>query len=138
MKPVVAITGAGPFALSCFDRLLQWLIGLARGEIEEGGGTAMEGSAAYLFRWRAQYVLVAAGKRDWRTAVDMRIDSARNDDLAAGVDGARGTGSSEAARSADGRDSAAGDADIGHLRGGRHHRQSAGNDQVEHSAPLFD
>src|SRR5271169_4049911 len=138
MKPVVAITGAGPFSLSCFDRLLQWLIGRTWGEIEEGGGTAMEGSAADLFRRRAQHVLVAAGKRDRRTAVYMRIDPARNDDLAVGVDGAPSTGSGEAARSADGRDLAPSDADIGHLGGGRHHRQSPGNDQVEHTAPPFD
>src|SRR5580658_1413564 len=115
MKPVVAIAGAGPFALAHLDRSRQRLIGWARGEIEQGGCAAMEGSATDLFRRRAQHVLVAAGKRDRRTAMDMRIDPARNDDLAVGVDRARSTGSGEAARSADGRDLAAGDADIGGL-----------------------
>ena len=70
--------------------------------------------------------------------MDVRVDPARNDDLAVGVDGARSTGSGEAARSANGRDLAAGDADIGGLGGGRHDRQPPGNDQVEHSAPPFD
>ena len=98
----------------------------------------MEGGAADLFRRRAQHVLVAAGKRDRRTAVDMRIDPARNDDLAVGVDSALGTGGGEAAWGAYSGDLAAGDADIGGLGGSRHHRQSPGNDQVEHWAPPFD
>jgi hypothetical protein len=63
---------------------------------------------------------------------------ARNDDLAVGVDAARSAGSGEAAGSANGCDLAAGDADIGGLGGGRHDRQSPGNNQVEHSAPRFD
>jgi hypothetical protein len=138
MKPVVATAGAGPLALADLYRLLQRLIGRARGKIEQGRCTAMQGGAADLFRRRAQHVLVAAGKRDRRAAMDMRIDPARNDDLAVGVDGARGTGGGEAAGSADSCDLAAGDADIGGLGGGRHDRQTPGNDQVEHSAPPFD
>ena len=89
VKAVVAIAGAGPFALAQLDRLLQRLIRRARGEIEQGGRAAMERGAADLLRRRAQQILVAAGERDRRAAMDVRIDAARHDDLPGGVDDPR-------------------------------------------------
>ncbi len=137
VKAVVAIAGAGPFALTRLDRLLQRLVRRTHGEIEQGGGAAIERGAADLFRRCAEHVLVAARKRDRRAAMDMRVDPARNDDLPGRVDGARRASGAEAAGSADRRDFAADNADVGSLGAGRHDRQRPGNDQIEHAEPFF-
>src|SRR5207244_12495162 len=84
----------------------------------------------------AQQVLVAAGKRDWRTAMDVRIDPARNDDLMAGVDDPRCTDRLQTTGCADRRDLAAGDADIGRLRTVGHDGSAAADDQIEHGTLL--
>jgi hypothetical protein len=53
VKAVITITGAGPFALPPLDRLMQWLIGRAGGEIEQGRRAAIKCGAADLLGRRA-------------------------------------------------------------------------------------
>src|SRR5580704_5652651 len=101
MEAVVAIAGAGPFAPAQLDRLLQWLVRRAGRKIEQGGRPAVEGGAADLLRRRAQQILVAAGERDRRAAMDVRIDPARHHDLACRIDDARSADISQAAGAAD-------------------------------------
>src|SRR5437870_4842874 len=132
MKPVVAITRAGPFPLAQFDRLPQRLVGWARGKIQQGRRATVKGSTADLFRRRAQQIFVAAGKRDWRTAMDVRIDAARDNDLIAGVDYPRCTGRLQSAGCADSSNLATGDTDIRWLRTVRHDGSAAADDQIEH------
>src|SRR6516225_9941110 len=132
MQPVVAVAGTRPFALTRFDRALQWLVGRALDEIEQRRGAAVQCRTADLLGRRAQQILVPAGKRDRHAAMDMRIDAARYDDLPTGVDDPPGTGRLQASRCADRDDLTAGDTDIRGLRAGRHHRRAAGYHQIEH------
>ena len=134
MKAVVAIARTGPFALAQFDRLLQRLIGWTLYKIKQGRRAAVQCSTADLLGRRAQQVFIAAGKRDWRTAMDVRINAARNDDLIAGVDDPRGIDRPQTAGCADSRDLAAGDADIRRLRTIRHDGSAAADDQIKHRA----
>src|SRR5947207_13574525 len=108
VKPVIAIAGTRPFALAQFDRLLQWLVRGACGEIQQSRGAAVKSSTAHLLGRRAQQIFIAAGKRDWRAAMDVRIDAAWNDDLIAGVDNSGGPDRLQTARCANSRDLATG------------------------------
>src|SRR5436305_15118975 len=81
MEAVIAVAGACPFSFAQLDRLLQRLVRRAWRKIEQGGRPAVEGGPADLLRRRAQEILVAAGKRDRRAAMDVRIDPARHHDL---------------------------------------------------------
>src|SRR5690348_752610 len=109
MKAIVAVPRAGPLPLAQLDRLLQRLIRRTWGEIEQGGGAAVERGAADLFRRRAQQILVAAWKRDWRAAVDVRVEAAWDHDLAGAIDDPRGADRPQAFGRADGNDLATGD-----------------------------
>src|SRR5690348_8742415 len=86
MESVVAVAGAGPFATPPLDRLLQRLVRRAGHKIEQRGCAAVEGGAADLLRRRAQKIFVAAGERDRRAAMDVRIDPARHHDLPSRID----------------------------------------------------
>src|SRR5215472_8892623 len=112
MQPVVAVAGARPFALTHFDRALQWLVGRALNEIEQCRRAAVQCRTADLLGWGAQQILIAAGKRDRHAAMDMWIDTAGHHDLTAGVDDPPGTGRLKPAWCANRRDLARGDADI--------------------------
>src|SRR5215469_5109037 len=100
-ETVIAIACAGPFPLTALDRSLQRLVGRAGGEIEQGRRAAVEGGAADLLRRRAQQIFVAARKRYRRTAMDVRIDPARDDDLTRDVDDAGSADRRYARRTAD-------------------------------------
>src|SRR5215831_217443 len=104
MKTVIAVACAGPLPLSPLDRALQRLVRWAGREIEQGGGAPMEGGAADLLRRRAQQVLVAPRERDRRAAMDVRIDAARDDDLAGRINHPSRADDGEATRPADRRD----------------------------------
>ncbi len=68
--------------------------------------------------------------------MDMRIDAAGDDDLAAGIDHPSGTERGEAARRADRGDLVPGDPDIGRLGSRRQDGEAAGYDDVEHGGSL--
>src|SRR5215467_12708490 len=133
MEAVIAIACAGPFPLTALDRSLQRLVGRAGGEIEQGRRAAVEGGAADLLRRRAQQIFVAARKRYRRTAMDVRIDPARDDDLTRGVDDAGSADRRQAPRTSDRCNLAVLDTDISCLGAARQHRLAAGNDQIEHA-----
>jgi hypothetical protein len=135
VEAVIAITGAGPLAFAQLDRLLKWLVRRARREIEQGGRAAIEGGAADLLGRRAQEILVAAGERDRRAAMDVRIDTARHDELPGGIDDPGCADLGEASRRSDRGDLAAGDGQIGRLRAARQNHGAAGDGQVEHRFP---
>src|SRR5882757_8535273 len=113
VHPVVAIAGAGPLAPPCLDRLLKAGLRRAIDEIEHRCRAAKKRRAADLVGWRTQHVFVAAGKRDRRQAVNMRIDAAGDDDLARRVDDPlRRPGRPQATRRADRNDLLAGNCDV--------------------------
>src|SRR5215472_7575113 len=101
MEAVIAVAGAGPFALAPLDRSLQRLVGRARGEIEQRRRAAIERGAADLLRRRTQEILVAPRERDRRTAMNVRIDAAWDHDLPGRVDDPRGADRRKAPRRAD-------------------------------------
>src|SRR5205085_4292802 len=141
MEAVIAIAGARPFPLAQLDRLLQRLVRRAWRKIEQGGRPAMEGGPADLLRRRAQHILVAAGERYRRAAMDVRIDATRYHDLPGRVDNPRCANAREASKPANRGDFAPADPDIGRVRvAARHHRFAGRNNQIEHairSSPKF-
>ncbi len=118
VKGVVAIAGARPLLVPSFDRLLDRFAALDRGEVDRCRRAAVQGCEADPRGRLGQCRLGDTGHRHRPVAMDMRVDAARDHDLARGVDHPPGPYRSQVARPADRDDLLAGDADISRLGAG--------------------
>jgi hypothetical protein len=135
---VVAIAGASPLAPPRLDRLLKASLRRAIDEIEHRCRAAKQRRAAHLVGRCAQHVFVAAGKRDRRQAVNMRINAAGDGDLARRVDHPlRRPGGPQGTRRADRNDLRASNPDVDGSGSTRHDRDTTGNNQIEHGVPSY-
>ena len=128
---VVAAAFAGPVLVPPLDRLADALPLVPDGEVDERRGPAVE-------RRPADHVgtcgiaRAAVRHRHRPLAMDMRVDAARDHQLAGGVDRPGRRIAPEGAGGGDGGDLLAGDGDVGDDRAGRRDDGSAADEQVQH------
>jgi hypothetical protein len=135
VEAVIAIAGAGPFALSCLDRGLQRHLGEAQGEIEERRRAAVERGTADLLggALSTSSLLpgIMIGMPQWMCG---SMPPGMTICPAASI--TRPAPTRPAARRADRDDLATLHADVGGFGTGRHHRSAATHNQIEHAPPL--
>src|ERR1700730_15280066 len=85
VEGVIAIAGAGPLLVAPLDRLLDGVAALDRGKVDRRRRAAEQRRLADPRGGLGQFRL-AVGHRHRPVAMDMRVDPAGDDDLAAGID----------------------------------------------------